>query len=105
MDEVSCCQFLANLCIFGAIGHDGGRLKLKSEDIELFLEIERIKEGQSVVPLHDVAVDFIVIEDGVGLDFLEEISRRQEHLSEVQGIALFGVVDEAGYELLDSHLF
>lgn len=73
--------------------------RLGGQDGEVFVLVlaswsQVSEEGDLIVDSDDIAVDGLVIEDGVILYFLEEVAGLKGELSEKQRVTLLGVGDE-----------
>lgn len=83
--------------------------RLGGQDGEVFVLVlaswsQVSEEGDLIVDSDDIAVDGLVIEDGVILYFLEEVAGLKGELSEEQRVTLLGVGDETKNEVFYSHL-
>lgn len=104
MVKVSLGQFFIDSWMLAAERINNIVLHLQYRKIEFAGEIESIIEGQSIIALDHIAIDFFVIDVGIFLDFFEEIGGLEDDLSEEEGVALLRVLDKAGDELLHLHL-
>lgn len=73
--------------------------RLGGQDSEVFVLVPSCRsqvaeEGDLIVESDDIAVDGLVIEDGVILYFLEEVAGLKGELTEKQRVTLLGVGDE-----------